>query len=129
MSASKPARNKRKKAGTPAPDESPAAVINKKGLFAKDLAVMMYGFGDDIAPYKESVDLVEEMMTDFMIETMNKAMAASALKGGKPNTEDLLFLVRKDPRKYNRVKELLFLQKEIVQAKKGFDDKPPEEYE
>lgn len=34
-------------------------------------------------------------MTDFMIETMNKAMAASALKGGKPNTEDLLFLVRK----------------------------------
>lgn len=29
-----------------------------------------------------------------------------------------IFLKLQDPRKYNRVKELLFLQKEIVQAKK-----------
>ena len=34
-------------------------------------------------------------MTDFLIENMHKAMAASALKGGRPSVEDVIFLVRK----------------------------------
>ena len=38
---------------------------------------------------------MQEIVTEFMVETMSKAMAASALKGGKPSTEDMMFLVRK----------------------------------
>lgn len=44
-----------------------------------------------VIPYCE----VQEMTVSFLEETMHKAMAASAPKGGKLSTEDLLFLVRK----------------------------------
>lgn len=119
MSSNKPARRK-KKAGTPAPDD-PSAVLNTKGLFTKDLTTMMYGFGDDQTPYKESVELVEEIMVDYVAQTMEKAIASATSRGGKPTTEDLIFLVRKDPKKFSRVRELLHLQQEIAAARKGFD--------
>ena len=38
---------------------------------------------------------LQEIMTEFLIETMHRAMAASALKGGRPSVEDVMFLVRK----------------------------------
>lgn len=82
----------------------------------------MYGFGDDQTPYEESVDLVEEMMMDYVVRIMHKAIAAGSAKGGRPTAEDLIFLVRKDPPKFARVKELLFMQKELADAKKMLFD-------
>ena len=37
----------------------------------------------------------QEIMTEFLIETMHRAMAVSELKGGRPSVEDVMFLVRK----------------------------------
>lgn len=44
-----------------------------------------------------------------------------ATKRGKLNTEDLLFLVRKDNKKYTRVVELLRMNEELKKARKAFD--------
>ncbi|CAN8018235.1 unnamed protein product [Ixodes persulcatus] len=40
----------------------------RKRLFSKELRCMMYGFGDDQNPYTESVDLLEDLVIEFIIE-------------------------------------------------------------
>ena len=34
-------------------------------------------------------------MVDYVVQTMEKAIASAASRGGKPTTEDIIFLVRK----------------------------------
>lgn len=41
---------------------------------------------------------------------------------GRVQVEDLIFLIRKDPRKYSRVKELLMMNEELKKARKAFDE-------
>lgn len=113
----------RKKASTVGADalENDRGTIQKRrGLFSKDLRPMMYGYGDSDQPLPETVDLVEDIVVDYVTTMMHKAMDESS-KRGKLTTEDLVYLVRKDPRKYGRVKELLFMNEEIKKAKRAFE--------
>lgn len=41
---------------------------------------------------------------------------------GKVQVEDIVFLVRKDQRKYARVKDLLTMNEELKKARKAFDE-------
>ena len=41
---------------------------------------------------------------------------------GKISVEDIAYLVRSDPRKFSRAKELLLLSEELNKAKKAFDN-------
>jgi len=41
---------------------------------------------------------------------------------GKLRTEDLVFLIRKDKKKYARVRELLRMHDELKRARKAFDE-------
>ena len=43
-------------------------------------------------------------------------------KSGRVNVEDLIFLIRKDPKKYSRVKDLLLMSEELRKARKAFDE-------
>ena len=45
----------------------------------------------------------------------------TASKRGKLQTEDLIFLIRKDRKKYARAKELLGMYDELKRAKKAFE--------
>jgi hypothetical protein len=67
---------------------------------------MMYGFGDDMAPLPDTLDLVEDIVVDYASTLLHKAMDSAAQRGKlrKPGTagagaavgaEDILFLVRK----------------------------------
>ncbi|KAL4448273.1 hypothetical protein ABPG75_005492 [Micractinium tetrahymenae] len=107
--------------------------FNMRGQLTRDLAVMMYGFGDDIQPLPETLDLVEDIVLDYATTLLHKAMDSAALRGklrrpGAPGAgaavaaEDILFLVRKDPKKYARAKELLIMDEEIKKAKQLVDD-------
>ncbi|KYQ92595.1 transcription initiation factor TFIID subunit [Tieghemostelium lacteum] len=87
---------------------------------------MMYGFGDVKEPLQESVDLLEDIVFEFIQETTLKAAQCST-KRGKFQTEDLVFLVRKDPKKYYRIIELLRMNEELKKAKKAFDPNVEEE--
>jgi hypothetical protein len=42
----------------------------RKRLFSKELRCMMFGFGDDQNPYTESVDLLEDLVNEFITETV-----------------------------------------------------------
>lgn len=117
---------------------------------------MMYGFGDDQNPYTESVDLLEDLVIEFITETTHRAMEIG--RTGRVQVEDIVFLVkmdlvcrfgygldvklrsvlrlqvRKDQRKYARVKDLLTMNEELKRARKAFDEikyvgKKPSNYE
>jgi len=81
---------------------------------------MMYGFGDVISPLPESLDIMEELVFEYVQQMTMKAMQVSA-KRGRFITEDLIFLVRKDKKKHARAKELLFMWEEIRKARSAFE--------
>ncbi|KYB29258.1 Transcription initiation factor TFIID subunit 13-like Protein [Tribolium castaneum] len=92
----------------------------RKRLFSKELRCMMYGFGDDQNPYTESVDIIEDLVIEFITEMTHKCMEIG--RTGRVQVEDIVFLVRKDPRKYARVKDLLTMNEELKRARKAFDE-------
>ncbi|XP_038076969.1 transcription initiation factor TFIID subunit 13-like isoform X1 [Patiria miniata] len=92
----------------------------KKRMFSKELRCMMYGFGDDQNPYTETVDLLEDLVLDFITDTTLKAMEVG--RPGRVQVEDIIFLIRKDSRKLSRVKDLLMMNEELKKARKAFDE-------
>lgn len=46
------------------------------------VAVMLYGFGDDIAPLPETLDLVEDCVLDYATTLMHK-VGAGWCQGGR----------------------------------------------
>ncbi|KAH9489158.1 Transcription initiation factor TFIID subunit 13 [Bulinus truncatus] len=100
--------------------EEDAPLEKRKKIFSKELRCMMYGFGDDQNPYTESVDLLEDLVIDYITEMTKKAMEIG--KSGRIIVEDIIFLIRKDPKKYSRVKELLLMSEELRKARKAFDE-------
>ncbi|XP_014217369.1 transcription initiation factor TFIID subunit 13 isoform X2 [Copidosoma floridanum] len=92
----------------------------RKRLFSKELRCMMYGFGDDQNPYTESVDLLEDLVIEYITEMTHRAMEIG--RTGRVQVEDIVFLVRKDSRKYARVKDLLTMNEELKKARKAFDE-------
>lgn len=97
-----------------------SSIAGRKRLFSKELRCMMYGFGDDQNPYTESVDLLEDLVIEFITETTHRAMEIG--RTGRVQVEDIVFLVRKDARKYARVKDLLTMNEELKRARKAFDE-------
>lgn len=45
-----------------------STITGRKRIFSKELRCMMYGFGDDQNPYTESVDLLEDLVIEFITE-------------------------------------------------------------
>ena len=92
----------------------------KRRYFHRELKFMMHGFGDDPNPYSETVDLVEELVVQFITEMTTKAMEVG--KSGKVHVNDIIFIIRKDPKKYSRVRDLLMMKEQIDKAKKAFSE-------
>ncbi|CAG8440345.1 7602_t:CDS:2 [Ambispora gerdemannii] len=89
----------------------------KKGLFAKDLSQLMYGFGDVPNPAPDTVNVLEEM-----------CIKASQVAGSrnKVRVEDFKFILRNDPKKLARVEELLYMSEDIKKARQSFDPREME---
>ncbi|KAL3883139.1 hypothetical protein ACJMK2_029432 [Sinanodonta woodiana] len=100
--------------------EDDVPLEKRKKIFSKELRCMMYGFGDDQNPYTESVDLLEDLVINFITEMTKKAMEVG--RPGRISVEDIIFLIRKDPKKYSRVKELLMMNEALRKARKAFDE-------
>lgn len=56
---------------------------------------------------------------DVVFQT-KKAMDVG--RPGRISVEDIIFVIRKDPKKYSRVKELLLMSEELRKARKAFDE-------
>ncbi|KAG7670819.1 hypothetical protein Ndes2526B_g01427 [Nannochloris sp. 'desiccata'] len=119
----------RQRAGMPE-DEAADESISLKGTFVKDLSTMMYAFGDHDTPLPETVDLVEEIVIEYASGVFRKSLNLASLRGkskpplkgvGAVTAEDIMAIVKKDPKKFERVKELFELQKELKEARATFE--------
>lgn len=61
-----------------------------------------------------------DLVIEFITEITHKASEIG--RTGRVQVEDIIFLVRKDPRKYARVRDLLTMNEELKRARKAFDE-------
>ena len=101
-------------------DESDKTNAERKRMFSKELRLTLFGYGDDQNPYTETVDFLEDLVLEFITSMTCRAMEMG--RPGRVQVEDIIFLVRKEPRMYGRVRELLTMNEELKKARKAFDE-------
>lgn len=101
-------------------DESDKTNAERKRMFSKELRLTLFGYGDDQNPYTETVDFLEDLVLEFITSMTCRSMEMGRL--GRVQVEDIIFLVRKEPRMYGRVRELLTMNEELKKARKAFDE-------
>ncbi|KAL1935458.1 hypothetical protein VTP01DRAFT_4598 [Rhizomucor pusillus] len=94
----------------------------RKGMFAKDLKLLMYGFGDVPNPAADSISVMDDLVITYISEMCQEA-AKVAESRGKVRVEDFKYILRKDKKKSGRVEELLYMSEDIRRAKQLFDEK------
>ncbi|KAI9480441.1 MAG: transcription initiation factor IID, 18kD subunit-domain-containing protein [Benjaminiella poitrasii] len=97
----------------------------RKGMFSRDLKLLMYGFGDVPNPAADSIAVLDDLVIDYIVEMCQKASAVAEHRN-KVRVEDFKFILRKDAKKLARVEELLYMSEDIRRAKQVFDEKEME---
>jgi transcription initiation factor TFIID subunit 13 len=73
-------------------------------------------------PLPETLRVLDEIVTDFVIETCHSAAAcATYARRQKIKVDDFRFAIRRDPAKLGRVQELLRMERELKEARRAFD--------
>ena len=86
---------------------------------------MMYGCGDVSAPRPDTAEALHSYLIDYLSVFMTKVHSMAKIKG-KTKTEDMMYYLKRDRKKYSRVKNLLVTNEELKAARKIFKSK---EYE
>ncbi|VDM95581.1 unnamed protein product [Thelazia callipaeda] len=95
---------------------------DKKCHFRREFRTMIFGYGDDKVPYDKTLELLETIVTNYI-----KSMCQRAAQMGKPDRltlEDIHYLIRRDVKKFGRVKDLLSMSEELKKARKQFTNPP-----
>ena len=92
-----------------------------KLLILHSVTQALYAYGDDKFPLPETVRVLDEIATDFIIETcFSAAKSAECCGRSKLKVDDFKFAIRGDPMLLGRVNELLAMDKHISTARKAF---------
>ncbi|KAF8844933.1 TFIID-18kDa-domain-containing protein [Paxillus ammoniavirescens] len=96
---------------------------NFKGLFTKELKNLMYGFGDDRNPANDTVNVMEEILVEFIADVCQTA-SGGPHRRTRLSIEDLRRALSKpaDAKKLARMEELLFMQEDIKRARAQFEE-------
>lgn len=82
----------------------------------------LFAFGDDKNPLPETVRVLDEIVTDYIIETCHSAAKSAEVSNrSKIKVDDFKFAIRKDEQATGRVKELLTMDKVMKDSRKQFD--------
>uniref|UniRef100_A0A7S0ZEC8 Transcription initiation factor TFIID subunit 13 n=1 Tax=Timspurckia oligopyrenoides TaxID=708627 RepID=A0A7S0ZEC8_9RHOD len=83
-------------------------------IFGAELRQMMYGFGDVAKPLPATIELMEEMLLEYLSALISKSVEiAQSRRRDRPNISDVKFVIRKDRRRMQRVRYLLDMKAEI----------------
>lgn len=89
---------------------------------ANDLTAFLIAFGDSDSPLPETVKVLDEIVTDYIIETCHEAASvAHHARRAKIKLDDFKFMLRRDTAKLGRVSEMLETDKELKRKRKAFD--------
>ncbi|KAJ7449840.1 transcription initiation factor IID, 18kD subunit-domain-containing protein [Mycena latifolia] len=93
-----------------------------RGLFTKELKNLMYGFGDDRNPATDTVNVMEEILIEYITDVCQTA--GSQTKRVRLSIEDLRRALSRpaDAKKLARMEELLFMQEDIKRARAQFEE-------
>ncbi|KAG6832132.1 hypothetical protein H0H87_002444 [Tephrocybe sp. NHM501043] len=93
-----------------------------KGLFTKELKSIMYGFGDDRNPANDTVNVMEEILVEYITDVCTSAGSSS--RKTRLSIDDLRKALSRpaDAKKLARMEELLFMQEDIKRARAQFDE-------
>lgn len=73
-------------------------------------------------PLPETLRVLDEIVTDFIIETCHSAaQCATYSRRQKIKVDDFRFALRRDPVKLGRVQELFRIERELKEARRAFD--------
>lgn len=91
--------------------------------FKDDLKTIMYAFGDVKHPERDSLELLEEYMLSFVSKIVDKGIKRRRRRDStnpKLSKEDLLYIIKSDPKWMARIAYIMELKEEIkeIQAKK-----------
>lgn len=93
---------------------------DKKPNFMKEIKQLMYAHGDTITPRLDTAEAIHEYACKYLIDVLHKAKNVSKSRG-RTKTEDLLYTIKRDRRKYSRAKELLTTNEELKRARNPLD--------
>ena len=83
---------------------------------------LLYAYGDVPTPLPETVRVLDEIVTDFVIETCHQAARSATYSNRqKIKVDDFKFAIRGNEAMLGRVQELLGMDKELKEARKQFD--------
>ena len=99
--------------------------MSRDASLAKDLAPMMYGFGDDAEPLPESVLVVEDLVKHHVRGLCTEALRVQSLRDRKVaalEAQSVVYTVKSDHRKFRRVMELLTMSERLKELRRpGYD--------
>ncbi|KAF9035063.1 TFIID-domain-containing protein [Hymenopellis radicata] len=85
-----------------------ASVIAREYKYTQEISQMMFVFGEVQEPNMDTVNLVEDIVRGQLIELIVQARALAVRRGARYLTaEDLIFLIRHDRAKVNRLRTYL----------------------
>ena len=86
------------------------------------MEAFLLAFGDNDYPLPETLRLLDEIITDYIIETCHEAASvAHHARRAKIKLDDFKFMLRRDTGKLGRVSEMLETDKELKRKRKAFD--------
>ncbi|EMD38401.1 hypothetical protein CERSUDRAFT_113555 [Gelatoporia subvermispora B] len=82
----------------------------------------MYGFGDDRNPAPDTVNVMEEILVEYIVDVCQMALTPG--KKSRLSIEDLRRVLSRpaDAKKLARMEELLFMQEDIKRARAQFSE-------
>eukprot|EP00834_Sanchytrium_tribonematis_P005096 NODE_287_length_10726_cov_0.240614.p7 type:complete len:111 gc:universal NODE_287_length_10726_cov_0.240614:8289-8621(+) len=89
-----------------------------KNSLVEDIARMMYANGDDEEPYQDTVEMMEQMVFQCIVDVFVRGHKSQR---SRLNVNDVKFALRHNPRMLNRVEDLLRKYEEIERMRKQFD--------
>ncbi|KAH9876183.1 hypothetical protein J1614_004062 [Plenodomus biglobosus] len=91
-------------------------------LIPSSVEAFLLAFGDNDYPLPETVRVLDEIITDYIIETCHEAASvAHHARRAKIKLDDFKFMLRRDTGKLGRVSEMLETDKELKRKRKAFD--------
>jgi transcription initiation factor TFIID subunit 13 len=91
-------------------------------LTPASVEAFLLAFGDNDYPLAETVRVLDEIATDYIIETCHEAAAvAHHARRAKIKLDDFKFMLRRDTVKLGRVSDMLETDKELKRKRKAFD--------
>jgi len=92
----------------------------------QDIEALLHAFGDK-SPLPSTAAVLDEIITDFIIETCHAAaLSASYSRRQKIKVDDFKWVLRRDSNKLGRVAEIFFVEKILKESRKAFTFENPE---